>query len=52
LLIFLATHLSATIPEMAAELNLTENGVNYHLRKLQQTNKLKRVGGRKPMAFS
>ncbi len=47
LLNFLATHLSATIPEMAAELNLTENGVNYHLRKLQQTNRLKRVGGRK-----
>ena len=47
LLNFLATNLSATIPEMAAELNLTENGVNYHLRKLQQTNRLKRVGGRK-----
>ena len=47
LLNFLAKNLSATIPEMAAELNLTENGVNYHLRKLQQTNRLKRVGGRK-----
>jgi len=47
LLNFLPTHPSATIPEMAAKLNLTENGVNYHLRKLQQANKLKRVGGRK-----
>ena len=47
LLNFLSTHPSATIPEMAANLNLTENGVNYHLRKLQQANRLKRVGGRK-----
>jgi ATP-dependent DNA helicase RecG len=47
LLNFLTTHPSATIPEMAVELNLTENGVNYHLRKLKETNRLKRVGGRK-----
>jgi len=40
-------HPSVTTPEIAAKLNLTENGVNYHLRKLQQANRLKRVGGRK-----
>ena len=37
----------ATIPGMAAELGLTEDGVNYHLRKLRQAGKLKRIGGRK-----
>jgi len=47
LLNFLTTHPSATIPEMAAEVNLTENGVNYHLRKLKETKRLKRIGGRK-----
>ena len=44
---FLAANGTATIPEMAAKLNLTANDVNYHLRKLQQTTRLKRVGGRK-----
>lgn len=47
LLNFLTMHPSATIPEMAAELNLTENGVNYHLRKLKEAKRLKRIGGRK-----
>ncbi len=36
MLAFVSANLSATIPEMAKALNLTENGVNYHLRRLQQ----------------
>ena len=46
LLNFLSTHPSVTTPEIAAKLNLTENGVNYHLRKLQQANRLKHMGVR------
>ena len=36
-----------TIPEMAAKLGLTEDGINYHLSKLRTQNRLARVGGRK-----
>ena len=35
-----------TIPEMARVLDMTEDGVNYHLRRLQATGLLKREGGR------
>ena len=44
---FLRRQSEATIPEMAAELGLTEDGINYRLRKLQKAGKLKRIGGRK-----
>jgi ATP-dependent DNA helicase RecG len=37
----------ATISELATLLGLTEDGVNYHLRKLQKKGRLRRVGGRK-----
>ncbi len=36
LLSLLREQSEATIPEMAAKLELTEDGINYHLRKLQQ----------------
>ncbi len=36
-----------TIPEMAAKLGLTEDGINYHLGKLRAQKRLARVGGRK-----
>ena len=36
-----------TTPELAVLLGLTEDGVNYHLRKLQKDGLLKRTGGRK-----
>ena len=47
LLLFLKGQPEATIREMATRLELTEDGVNYHLKKLQQAGKLKRIGGRK-----
>ena len=37
----------ATISELATLLGLTEDGVNYHLRKLRKDRLLQRVGGRK-----
>lgn len=36
-----------TIPEIAASLELTEDGVNYHLSKLRKHNRIARIGGRK-----
>jgi predicted HTH transcriptional regulator len=36
-----------TIPEMAVKLQLTEDGINYHLGKLRAQNRLVRIGGRK-----
>ncbi len=36
-----------TISELAELLGLTEDGVNYHLRRLQKDGLLQRVGGRK-----
>ena len=47
LLRFLNEQPEATIPEMASNLELTEDGVNYHLKRLQQAGRLKRIGGRK-----
>ncbi len=47
LLRFLSEQPEATIPEMASKLELTEDGVNYHLKRLQQAGRLKRIGGRK-----
>ena len=41
------TNPAITIPEMAAKLELTEDGINYHLGKLRAQNRLVRVGGRK-----
>jgi len=38
---------TTTIPEMASILNLTPDGVNYHLKILQKQGVLKRVGSRK-----
>jgi predicted HTH transcriptional regulator len=38
---------SITIPEMAEALGLTEDGINFHLRKLRKQNLLSRIGGRK-----
>ena len=38
---------SISIPEMAEKLSLTEDGTDYHIRKLRSLNLLKRVGGRK-----
>jgi hypothetical protein len=32
---------------MATKLELTEDGINYHLGKLRAQNRLARVGGRK-----
>ena len=32
---------------MAVKLELTEDGINYHLGKLRAQNRLARVGGRK-----
>ena len=40
-------HPQTTISELAELLGLTEDGVNYHLRKLQKDGLLLRVGGRK-----
>ena len=36
-----------TIPELAALIGLTVVGVTYHLRSLQKTGQLMRVGGRR-----
>jgi ATP-dependent DNA helicase RecG len=36
-----------TIPELAEVLDLTEDGINYQLRKLRESNVLVREGGRK-----
>ncbi len=36
-----------TIPEMAKALNMTEDGINYHLGKLRKQNRISRIGGRK-----
>ena len=47
LLVFLTTHPESTIPEMALQLGLTEDGARYHLKKLQQEGRHKRAGGRK-----
>ncbi len=47
LLELLTTHPESTIPEMALQLGLTEDGVRYHLKKLQKEGRLKRAGGRK-----
>jgi len=41
------TNPAITIPEMAVKLELTEDGINYHLGKLRAQNRLARVGGRK-----
>lgn len=41
------TNPAITIHEMAAKLELTEDGINYHLGKLRAQNRLARVGGRK-----
>ena len=34
----------STIPELAQELNLTEDGIRYHLKKLKEQGLLKRIG--------
>ena len=36
-----------TIPEIAQSLGVTEDGVNFHLRKLRRQKLLSRIGGRK-----
>lgn len=46
LLEHLRDHPQTTIPEMARVLDMTEDGVNYHLRRLQAAGLLKREGGR------
>jgi ATP-dependent DNA helicase RecG len=46
LLEYLREHPRATIPEMSRTLGITEDGVNYHLRRLQAAGLLKREGGR------
>ncbi len=43
----LRRHPQTTISEMAVLLGLTDDGVNYHLRRLQEDGSLQRVGGRK-----
>lgn len=47
LLEYLRTNPKATIPDMAQMLKMTEDGVNYHLRRLQNAGILKREGGRR-----
>lgn len=47
LLEHLRDHPQTTIPEMARVLDMTEDGVNYHLRRLQAAGLLKREGGRR-----
>ena len=41
---YLHTHPTASRKEVAANINMTENGVKYHLQKLQQKGFIKRVG--------
>ena len=36
-----------TIPQLAGELGLTDDGVRYHLKKLKAAGKVERIGGRK-----
>jgi len=36
-----------SLEEMAAELNMTKDGVYYHITQLRNARKLKRIGGRK-----
>lgn len=47
LLEYLRDHPHTTIPEMAGVLDMTRDGVNYHLRRLQAAELLKREGGRR-----
>ena len=47
LLEHLRDHPQTTIPEMARVLDMTEDGVNYHLRRLQAAGLLRREGGRR-----
>ena len=44
---FIAENLEATTKEMAVHLGITENGVEYIIRKLKEEGRLKRTGGRK-----
>ena len=37
----------ATRNEIAEDLNITPDGIKYHLSILKQTNRIKRIGGRK-----
>lgn len=46
LLEHLRAHPQTTIPDMAQVLDMTEDGVNYHLRRLQAAGLLRREGGR------
>jgi ATP-dependent DNA helicase RecG len=46
LLEHLHDHPRNTIPEMARVMGMTEDGVNYHLRRLQAAGLLRREGGR------
>ena len=46
LLEHLREHPRTTIQEMARVLDMTEDGVNYHLRRLQAAGLLRREGGR------
>jgi len=46
LLEHLRYHPQTTIPEMAQVMDMTEDGVNYHLRRLQAAGLLRREGGR------
>lgn len=46
LLEHLQLHPQTTIPELAALLAITEDGVNYHLKRLQKSGLLRREGGR------
>ena len=41
---YLHIHPTASRKEVAANVNMTENGVKYHLQKLQQKGFIKRVG--------
>jgi len=36
-----------TIPQLAQKLDITEDGINFHLRKLKDKGYLQRIGGRK-----
>ena len=44
---YLKKNPNATRNEMAKHLNITPDGIKYHLNILKQTNRIKRVGGRK-----
>lgn len=43
----LRRHPQTTIPELARLLEMTEDGVNYHLKRLRKAGLLKREGGRR-----